>query len=342
MAKVILRILFILVCVGIGHTFYPQLPHPDWELFEWGIIGAVMGLIFGLVILGAELVLARRFIQTVPVVMISLIFGFIVANLFLQALFLIPAVREASAELKNALNVIIVLVFTYVSVMMILQTKDEWKFIIPYVEFKRSQKGPSPILLDTSVIIDGRIFDILQTRTIDSHIIIPSFVVRELHAISDSRDRLKRRRGRRGLDVLNAIKDDKSIDSVIHEAHYTGLRGVDEKLIRLAKDLGGRIMTTDFNLNKVASFQDIEVLNINDLANALKPAVLPGEEISLNLVRPGEEHGQAVGYLDDGTMVVVDEAKDKIGATIDIVITSVHQSSAGKMFFGRLKGRNRR
>ncbi len=343
MAKFIIRVMFVLICIGIGAAFYPSIIRN--ESVDMQMLGATIGLGTAIIILCTEIAMARKFIQTVPTIMISLIFGFIVANLFLQALMLVPAIRDAaevSRDYKNGLNTIVVLTFTYISVMMILQTKDEWKFIIPYVEFKCTQKGPSSIILDTSVIIDGRIVDILKTGAIDNHIIIPSFVTRELQAVADSSDRLKRRRGRRGLDALNAIKNDKAIDSAIKDAQYSGVRAVDDKLIRLAKDTGAKIMTIDFNLIKVAAFQDVGVININDLANSLKPTILPGEEIKLSMVRAGEEPNQAIGYLDDGTMVVVDDAKDKIGVAVEIVITSVHQSSAGKMFFGRVKGRNKK
>ena len=346
MTRAIIRILFALVCVGLGYAFFPGLrdAREAAEIENAHLAGMVLGLGVALLIIVLELLFAKKFIQSVPVLMISLIFGFIVAKLFVDALFLVPAVKAAAEQnliLNSALNLIVVFVFTYLSVMVILRTRDEWKFIIPYVEFRKTQRGAKPLILDTSSVIDGRIADVLATGAFDNQVIIPTFVMREAQAVADSSDRLKRRRGRRGLDILDQIRKNPDIDVVVHEAEYHSLRGVDQKILRLAQDLDGKIVTTDFNLIKVANVHDVGVINLNDLSEALKPVIIPGEEMSLRLTRPGEEPGQAVGYLDDGTMVVVDDARDFIGKTPDIVVTSVHQSSAGKMFFGRIKGRER-
>lgn len=325
----------------MGYAFFPLLRA---DIGNAEMAGLALGLGVALLIIALELLFAKKFVQGVPVIMLSFIFGFILANLFLQALLLVPVINEATQTnqvLKTALNLIVVLVFTYLSVVVILRTRDEWKFIIPYVEFRRTQRGPKPLILDTSCIIDGRIADVLAAGAFDNQIVIPAFVVQELQGVADSRDRLKRRRGRRGLDILDEIRKNSKIDVIVHEAQYRTLRNVDDKLVRLAQDLDGKIVTTDFNLIKVAAVHRIEVVNLNDLAEALKPVVIPGEEMSLELIRPGEEAGQAVGYLDDGTMVVVDDSRDLIGREAEIVITSVHQSSAGKMFFGRVKGRER-
>ncbi|RKY25524.1 MAG: PIN/TRAM domain-containing protein [Planctomycetota bacterium] len=346
MARVIIRTLFALVCIGLGYTFFPAIRGSgESAVFaNAGLAGAIYGLAVALLIIALELLFAKKFIQSVPVIMISLIFGFIVAKLFVDAMFLVPAIKTAAEQdlvLNSALNLIVVFVFTYLSVIVIFRTKDEWKFIIPYVEFRRTQRGAKPLILDTSCLIDGRIADILATGAVDNQVVIPAFVMREAQAVADSKDRLKRRRGRRGLDILNKIRQNPDIEVILHEAHYGSVSRVDEKLIRMARDLDGKIVTTDFNLIKVAAVQGIPVINLNDLAEALKPVIIPGEEMSLQLIRPGEESGQAVGYLDDGTMVVVDDAHDFIGKTAEITITSIHQSSAGKMFFGRIKGRER-
>ena len=334
------------MCVGLGYAFFPELrgAREAAEIENAHLAGMVLGLGIALLIIVLELLFAKKFIQSVPVLMISLIFGFIVAKLFVDAMFLVPAIKAAAEQnlvLNSALNLIVVFVFTYLSVMVILRTRDEWKFIIPYVEFRKTQRGAKPLILDTSSVIDGRIADVLATGAFDNQVIIPTFVMREAQAVADSGDRLKRRRGRRGLDILDQIRKNPAIDVVVNEAEYHSLRGVDQKILRLAQDLDGKIVTTDFNLIKVANVHDVGVVNLNDLSEALKPVIIPGEEMSLRLTRPGEEPGQAVGYLDDGTMVVVDDARDLIGKVPDIVVTSVHQSSAGKMFFGRVKGRER-
>ncbi|TGA96862.1 PIN/TRAM domain-containing protein [Sporolactobacillus shoreae] len=192
-------------------------------------------------------------------------------------------------------------------------------------------------IFDTSVIIDGRIADICQTGFLEGTMVIPHFVLEELQHIADSSDVLKRNRGRRGLDILNKIQKDHSIHVDLYEGDYDDITEVDSKLVRLAKAMGGIVVTNDFNLNKVCEFQGVRVLNINDLANAVKPVVLPGEELQVQVIKDGKEQNQGVGYLDDGTMIVVEEGHRYIGKTIDVIITSVLQTSAGRMIFAKPK-----
>lgn len=202
---------------------------------------------------------------------------------------------------------------------------------------QKEDRKPSPKILDTSVIIDGRIADICQTSFLEGTIVIPQFVLGELQHIADSSDSLKRNRGRRGLDVLNRIQKDLPVDVEIYEGDFEDIQEVDSKLIKLAKVIDGVVVTNDFNLNKVCDFQNVNVLNINDLANAVKPVVLPGEELSVQVIKDGKEQNQGVAYLDDGTMIVVEDGHDYIGKTIDVLITSVLQTSAGRMIFSKPK-----
>jgi uncharacterized protein YacL len=190
-------------------------------------------------------------------------------------------------------------------------------------------------VLDTSVIIDGRIADICETGFVDGTIVIPQFVLKELQLVADSSDSMKRNRGRRGLDILQKIQKMAGVDVTISDMDFPEVREVDLKLIELARTLQGKIVTNDFNLNKVAQLRGVEVLNINELANSLKPVVLPGEIMKVFILKEGKEYNQGVAYLDDGTMVVVDNARKMIGKTIDVVVTSVLQTTAGKMIFGR-------
>jgi uncharacterized protein YacL len=190
-------------------------------------------------------------------------------------------------------------------------------------------------VLDTSVIIDGRVADIVDAHFVDGTLLIPQFVLRELQLVADSADALKRQRGRRGLEVLQRMQSLPHIQVEIAEDDFPGIQEVDLKLIELAKRYEAKIITNDFNLNKIATLQGIEVLNVNALANALKPVVLPGETMRVFILREGKEYNQGVAYLDDGTMVVVDGARKMINKTIDITVTSVHQTTAGKMIFGR-------
>ena len=226
----------------------------------------------------------------------------------------------------------------FLCVTIVMQTKDEFRFIIPYVEFAKQAKGNQPLLLDTSAIIDGRISDIVETAIFQSELVVPRFVLAELQTIADSSDKLKRNRGRRGLDVLQSLQKTDKAEINILEVHVPTVENaadVDAKLVALAEHLSGMIVTNDYNLNKVAHLRGIEVININDLANALKPVALPGETMRLKVLKAGEEPGQGVGYLDDGTMVVVDQGKSFIGQDVSITITSVLQTSAGRMIFGK-------
>src|SRR5699024_505651 len=192
-------------------------------------------------------------------------------------------------------------------------------------------------ILDTSVIIDGRIADICQTSFLEGTIVIPQFVLGELQHIADSSDVLKRNRGRRGLDVLNRIQKELPVKGEIYEGDFEEIQEVDSKLIKLAKVIDGIVVTNDFNLNKVCDLQGVRVLNINDLANAVKPVVLPGEELQVQVIKDGKEQNQGIAYLDDGTMIVVEEGRNYIGKTIEVLITSVLQTSAGRMIFAKPK-----
>lgn len=192
-------------------------------------------------------------------------------------------------------------------------------------------------ILDTSVIIDGRIADITETGFVDGHIVVPQFILKELQHIADSSDSLKRNRGRRGLDILQKIQKDPNLNVQVINKDFPHIREVDAKLVALGKEMNGKILTNDFNLNKVAELQGVTVLNINELANAMKPVVLPGEEMSVFVLKEGKEYGQGVAYLDDGTMVVVDNARKSIGRNVEVVVTSVLQTTAGRMIFTRLK-----
>jgi len=216
---------------------------------------------------------------------------------------------------------------------------------IAHLPLPKSVELPSPSghpskLLDTSALIDGRIADICETQFLDGTLSVPCFVLHELQLVADSSDTLKRQRGRRGLEVLQRMQKMSWLDLRVLEDDFPSVSGVDQKLIELARQTGSKIVTNDFNLNKVARVQGISVLNVNELANAMKPAVLPGESMRVLILREGKEPTQGVAYLDDGTMVVVDGARRFINRTVDILVTSTHQTPAGKMIFGRLEDRS--
>ena len=242
--------------------------------------------------------------------------------------------RAAFLNLLRGVKVIIGLITCYIGISLVLQTKDDFRFVIPYVEFAKETRGNRPILLDTSVIVDGRILDIIQTQVIQGMMIVPRFVLNELQQIADSADKLKRARGRRGLDMLQKLQENTFVEVLIDDRDAEGA-AVDQKLISFAQDVRGRVMTNDYNLNKVATLRGVDVINLNDLAKALRPVVLPGEHLNVKLVKGGEGPNQGVGYLDDGTMVVVEYGRSHINQDVDLIVTSTLQTSAGRMIFGK-------
>ncbi len=242
--------------------------------------------------------------------------------------------RAAFLNLLRGVKVIIGLITCYLGISLVLQTKDDFRFVIPYVEFAKETRGNRPILLDTSVIVDGRILDIIQTQVIQGILIVPRFVLNELQTIADSSDKLKRARGRRGLEMLQKLRENHIVEVIIDDREVEGAV-VDQKLISLAQLTRGRVMTNDYNLNKVATLRGVDVINLNDLAKSLRPVVLPGEHLNVKLVKGGEGPNQGVGYLDDGTMVVVEYGRSHLGQDVDLIVTSTLQTSAGRMIFGK-------
>jgi uncharacterized protein YacL len=241
----------------------------------------------------------------------------------------------------KAIKWILGICICYLTISIVMRTKDDVRFVIPYVEFAKQTKGARPLVVDTSAIIDGRIVDLCQSKLFDAPLLVPRFVLNELQLIADSADKLKRNRGRRGLDILNKMQADPVIDVEIDDtvfAEVEEVRGVDQKLLMFSKACNGRLATTDYNLSKVARVREVDVVNINDLANSLKVVALPGETMEIKILKPGEEAEQGIGYLDDGTMVVVEGARNKIGRMLIISVTSSLQTSAGKMIFGKFEG----
>jgi len=334
MLLIIIRVLFAVVCAGaFASLLSTENPAPPALVAEHPLLTFVLLMLFTQAFTVVDIFVPRKRIELISAVYFGLLVGTLLS--FLLNLALAPVV---SAEFKGLTLMLTNLVLPYLCVTLLLQTKDDFRFIIPYIEFSREVKGGRPYLLDTSSIIDGRIADVIETRIIDSELIIPSFVLQELQDIADSSDKLRRNRGRRGLDVLSKLQSNKEIEVKLYDVKQEETNGmsVDQRLVTLAKKLGGRVVTNDFNLNKVASVQGVDVVNLNDVANSLKPRYLPGERINIRIVKPGESMGQGVGYLDDGTMVVCEDGQSLIGKEAEIIVKSVLQSSAGRMIFGRL------
>ncbi len=334
-------------------------------IFAYHKEAVILGTVgLGILVIGLDILISRKSLSAISGLFLGLLAGLTIAFVFSLIIDLIvdiaasdlrepvlgTVVRNVNGQVVpqtivvgyrdkpvvGAVKLLIGVICCYISVSFILQTKDDIRFIIPYVEFEKQVKGGRPILLDTSAIIDGRILDVAKTKIFDNPLVIPRFVLQELQLIADSSDKLKRTRGRRGLDIINKLQSEKGLDISIHEiSHKGGRLDVDQKLVSLAEELSGKIITTDYNLNKVARIRGVDVINLNDLANSLKPVVLPGEIMQIKIIKPGEEAGQGVGYLDDGTMVVVEGAKEKIGKIVNVIVTSSLQTSAGKMIFAR-------
>lgn len=275
---------------------------------------------------------------------VGLVVGLLVANLMLAPIFLLPIPRELSF-IKPLAAVLGSIMFAY-SGMNLADTHGRalLRLVNPHsVEMlllaEGTLKPATAKILDTSCIIDGRIEDLLRTSFVEGQILVPQFVLQELQAVADASNDQKRMRGRRGLDILNRIKEAYPERIIIHPADYEDVPTVDAKLVRLALDINGTLLTNDYNLSKVASFQKVQVLNVNDLAQALRPIYLPGDSLSLKILRDGKEPDQGIGYLEDGTMVVVEEGGNYIGEEVAVVVTSALQTAAGRMIFARPKSR---
>jgi uncharacterized protein YacL len=244
--------------------------------------------------------------------------------------------RNAYLNLLEGVKILIGIIACYVGISLVLQTRNDFRFVIPYVEFAKQIRGNRPTILDTSVIIDGRVLDIIETKLMQGVVMVPKFVLNELQTVADSQDKTRRERGRRGLEILQKLQGSTLVDVTIEEADAEG-GNVDQKLISLAQQVQGRVMTNDYNLNKIATLRGVDVINLNDLAKALRPVALPGETMAVRLVKPGEGATQGVGYLDDGTMVVVENGRDHLNRRVELTVTSTLQTSAGRMIFGRFE-----
>jgi len=320
----VVRALFILACGTVGWVTGIDLYHQPW-------LGLIIGLGAGTIFTALQLLATRQLASVVITLVFGILVGCLLSYFLIKVLDLLNEDMAANAKMYR--NFAIAVVLSFLSVLTILHVKDDFKFVIPFVELKREGGGMKAVILDTSAIIDGRIADVMDTKVIDTQVIVPRFVLQELQQVADSQDKLKRNRGRRGLDILNRLRKTKNVE--VHEVELPDITGVDAKLVRLAKNLDARIVTTDFNLNKVAQVQGVEVININDLAAALRPVVLQGEKLTIKVIRTGESAGQGVGYLEDGTMVVAEECAGKIGQEVELMVTNVLQTSSGRLIFGR-------
>ncbi len=298
-----------------------------------GLFGAIGGLGLGYVIIKCEEKLKEIELKRIIGSLIGIMLGLFIANLFISRL-LLAIVKDIPITLP--IYILIYFVVGYLG----FRIGEKKSMIVDLSKIPildKMQESEDAKIVDTSTIIDGRIADICETGFMQGTFIIPQFVLYEIQHIADQQDQVKRTRGRRGLDVLHRLQKQNFVKVKIVDYDFPKLKDVDSKLIALAKRLNAKIITNDYNLNKVAELQGIEVLNMNQLATALKPVILPGELMNIKILKEGKEYGQGIGYLDDGTMVVVDEAKKMLGKSVDVIVTSVLQTTSGRMIFAKLK-----
>jgi uncharacterized protein YacL len=323
----LLRVLFVTFCTVIGAIV-------SAEVQGTPIPGLVLGAVFSLVLVLVDRLLKGFSLRVFSSATFGLLLGLFFANLVMAS----DMLRYQTETTQWAVRLIVYCAFGYLGMMLAMRSnRDEFSLIIPYVRFARETTQHEPLVIDTNVIIDGRIADLCATGFLSRALIVPRFVLGELQLLADGRDPIKRERGRRGLDILQQLQRSKEIDLTIHDSSDDAQLPVDARLVRIAKLLHARLLTNDSALCQVARLQQVPALNLSDLSRALRPVVVAGDELELNLVREGRDAHQAVGYLPDGTMIVVNHARPHIGQVATIVVSSALQSAAGRLVFAELK-----
>ena len=325
----LIRLFFLILSAVCGYYLGSEF---TGVLSQKALIGAGIGSVCALILIIVEVKLQRVSLRNLSAAAFGLVFGIFMAWMMTLILRLIPMSEATYAVFQ----IVFTLIFCYLGMVISIKGKDEFNLIIPYIRFSREEQRDQLFLLDTSVIIDGRIAGICETGFMEGKLVVPRFVLHELQQVADSSDDSVRTRGRRGLDMLDRLKKIQGMEVIIHEEGLPEIREVDAKLVRMAKILDCYVLTNDFNLNKVAKLEGVRVLNINDLANALRPVVFPGEEMNVYIRKEGKERNQGVAFMDDGTMIVVDNARRLIGKNASVSVTSVLQTSAGRMIFASL------
>lgn len=338
----IIRAIFLFLAAGAFATYINQDQQIPSEIADHPLVAFMLLMLLVVGIITADLFVKRKRIEDISAIYFGLLVGVLLSYLFIQAVE--PTFNQANFRdgraYYNLTSMFVLLALPYISISFLMQTKDDFRFVIPYVEFSRELKGGKPLVVDSHALIDGRIAELVDTLVIDSQMLVPDFVLEDLQRIADSGDKVRKGRGRRGLDVLSRIQQHPHAEIRIFETNYNQSNlskstPHDQMLIDVAKSVSGRIITSDVNLNKAAGVQQIDVINLNDVANALKPKYIPGEHVRIHLMKEGESFGQGVGYLDDGTMVVCEQGKEFVGKEVDVEVTSVLQNSAGRMIFGK-------
>ena len=346
--RVLLRVVRVgfvalMLIVMLLYTFGISLKDDSMDISiatNW-MIPVAVALILSGVFLGIDLLTPRKKIATITGVVFGLLAGLVATVVLSSVIDLVVQTWDIqAAAIVSSIKVLLGVSLAFLGITSVLQTQDDFRLVIPYVEFAKQIRGPRPLVVDTSVLIDARIVDIAQTGLIQQTVVIPEFVLEELQTLADSGDRAKRDKGRRGLDMVSKLQRMGTIDVVIDSSPVQKL-AVDQALVELAMALKAMLVTLDTGLARIALIQQVPVLNIHDLSNALKPTVIPGSSIRVELVKDGEQEGQGVGYLEDGTMVVVEDGGDAVGRVVEAVITSSMQTAAGRLLFARMDAAER-
>ena len=335
MALLILRAIFVMVSMGIAVLIFnsPAVQaSPTWV--PWAILTGMV--VLPLTVIGLDGMIRRKDLTTITAVYFGLLVGVFVTYVTLLALQPILPLSP-NDPLHSWLPLVLGSVLCYLCTSLLIQTRDDFRFLIPYVEFARDVRGLRPNVLDSTAIVDGRIADLAEAGVFESRFVVPSFVLDELQAAAESNDRQQRTRGRRGLDVLARLRENDAVDIDVitprQESHDE--LAMETRVVDLARELGGRVVTIDASAAKLAGVRSVPVINVNDVALALKPTFMPGDAVSVRLVKAGEEPDQGIGYLEDGTMVVVENGRAEIGRTVRAHVTSTLQTSAGRLVFAR-------
>jgi len=328
----VIRILLVLACSisGSAIAYYTADSNSSYLILQL-IAGLIIGSFVAFLVIRLEKDLRKISLKIILGGVIGMIIGLLIALILGFGLNMVSKIRE-NQQIVPWIYLLLTGILGYLGLVLGSKKIEEFNFRTPGVKTDSDNR-----ILDTSVIIDGRIADICDSGFMDGEIIVPRFVLNELQLVADSSDSIKRSRGRRGLDILNRMQKSSNITIKIIEQDFPKIKGVDAKLVALAQKMNAKLLTNDFNLNKVAELQGVRVLNINELANSMKPVVLPGEQMSVKIIKEGKESGQGVGYLDDGTMIIVDGAQKLLNANVEVIVTSMLQTTAGRMIFSELK-----